>query len=235
MNNKYETLLRLVSDIYAVQDDDIQCEMAATLIMQSSEGLLSDEVSRKQYPSLWRHFDVCADCAREYQILVSLNRLETNNQLRQPEQIPPIPGREYSLTWAKIKEAIIKTFPTFTSTPDLVPQRSEGRLGLEPITIELESKKVYIDLLVDGNATIPKNYDLICTIETLDDADGILLEGTPVQLQRGLDETLIQEQTLDELGELAFINLAPGSYTLRFTLNRQEYVVTQIELPDPLF
>ncbi len=236
MSKEYNELRRLVNNIYVAQDDDIQCDKATTLMMQSAEATLPDEISRKQFPALWSHFEVCADCVREYTMLVRLAQLEAAAQLPQLKQFPPPPSKDHGRKWATVKDTIAKTMTGFAAMPEWAFRQHKGvpqGTGFEPVIIELETEKAQIELIADMNTLNHENYDLICTVEILDAAWNVFLEGTPIQLQQGVDGPIIQEETLDELGELAFANLAAGEYTLRLSLGGREYAVTNINLPAP--
>lgn len=227
-------LFRLINDIYMSQEDDIGfgCDAAAASMERCAEGLLSDEGSRAQYPKLWRHFHFCQDCADEYQMLMDIALLEAAGGLIKAKSLPPIPTEQrtgFSSWFQDAKEAISALFTGFTMQPATV--RRSTTLMVEPVEIELDEGNLILTFDVTANSKETQLRDMHCFVETEDEALEEILEFAPVWLQKGPDGPVIQEQALNDTGDVTFSFLSPGHYTFRLYLAKQEYVVENLVLP----
>ena len=81
MKEEEKRLIKMLQDVFATEEDEIQCDAASIQMIQSAEAQLSDEASQKRFPELWRHFRVCSDCRREYRMLNDMIHLEETGQL----------------------------------------------------------------------------------------------------------------------------------------------------------
>jgi hypothetical protein len=227
MHEEQDSLARLVQDVFATRDDEIQCEEAGILIARCADALLSDDESRRQYPALWHHFRFCPDCAQEYRMVLDLAQLEAAGQLERPAHIPPLPDGGGPALWARAKDALTALFPGFP--PTLVEAVTRGDAwGFEPVEVTLAQGELQIAFDVAPNERDADLRDLFCTVSA---ADPESLEGAPVWLQLGDEGPAVREKALDELGDVAFARLSPGRYALRLHLAGREYVVTGIVLP----
>jgi len=220
---------RLLDDIFATSYNELQCDMADTLMAKSTHDGLSDEESQRQYPLLWQHFQFCPDCAEEYRMLVTLTHLEMTGQLQKPSRIPPIPGVTKPSLIKQIKEIIAKQFPGFQPALTLAIERGSGSLDMEPVEIELDMNyAVQFDLTPDEENTIYRH--LYCTLLAEDDALVATNEGCSVWLQVS-DGGIVQEGAIDELGDFAFFHIKPDDYLIGLSLSGQEYVISNISVP----
>lgn len=239
MQTHYEGigLFRLINDIYMSQEDDIGfgCDAAAATMERCAESLLSDEESQAQYPKLWRHFHFCEDCRDEYQMLMDIAQLEAAGGLIEPKSIPPIPTEQptsFALWFQDAKEAIIAIFTGFPRQPATMRRsRNQSFEPVEPAEIELDEGNLILTFDVTANSKEPDLRELFCFVEKEDEALQETLEFAPVWLQQGPGGPVIQEQALNDKGNVTFSFLSPGPYTFRLYLAGQEYVVEKLVLP----
>jgi hypothetical protein len=114
MVNKQRGPQRLVQDIFATGDDEIQCDEAHSLIAACLDAALSDEQSQQQHPALWRHFRFCSDCTEEYRILMEVAAAERAGQLDRIVHVPPLPDGGKPPLWNRAKETIRASWPGLT-------------------------------------------------------------------------------------------------------------------------
>ena len=235
INHENNGLVALVVDIYAQQDNDISYDEAVVLMERCVKELLSDEQSKAQFPLLWRYFELYPDCYQEYQMLMDIARLEAAGQLSQPADIPPMPTEKPIRRWFEgVKDVISVFFSGFTIQESLVRRTGPHTREFEPVEMELEEGNLIItfDLANDTNSSteLPLRR-LHCFIETEEEALEERLEFTPVCLQQASSGVLVQEGTLNELGDVTFSSLPGGYYTFRLYLAGQEYVVEGLIIP----
>lgn len=235
INDENRGVFRLVHDIYAVQDDDIACDEAAIQMDRSTEELLSDEQSRLQFPLLWRHFRLCQDCMEEYQMLIEIARLEAAGGLKKPDKIPPRPREVQPLfDWSHLKDAITALFSGFTMPLQPAAVLRNTALTFEPVELELDDGNLIMTFDLVSNSTDSQLWDLHCWVESEEEAVEEMFEFAPVWLQRGAEGPVVQEQALNELGDVIFSFLSPDHYTFGLYLAGQEYIVHNLVLPERL-
>jgi hypothetical protein len=230
MSEEQDNLERLAQDIFATQSNEIQCEAAATLIARCAAALLADEEAQRQYPQLWRHFRFCSNCAEEYAMALELARLEAAGQWEQPDDAPPLPGGGSTPVWSWARDAIMGLFPGFTPEVAAAVRRGQD-WGFEPVEVNFDRDNLQFEFDVAVSEADNHLRNLFCTISTPDEALKAHFEGASVWLQADDEGPAVQEQMLDELGDVTFSHLPPGRYALRLHLARREYGVTGILLP----
>jgi len=229
MNEKPNGLTRLVRDVFDMRDDDIQCDQAAIQATHAADACLDDAESRRQYPGLWRHMQFCPDCAAEYRMALTLAHLEADGRLEPVSPIPPLPdpaGRPPF--WSQVKETLTARFPGFPVLTGAGARGVELRAGA-PVEVTLRlGLRVSFDSA--ANPRDPALCDLFCAVVADDPPLRATLEGAPIwlQLESG---AVVQEKSLNDVGDGAFYQLAPQRYTWRLYLADQEFVVSDILLP----
>lgn len=219
---------KLVEDIFSTRDDEMQCDEAGVQIARSADAGLSDKDSKKQYPALWQHFRFCPDCWAEYQMVKDLARLTAEGRLEQPSHIPPMPGEVYPP--ARVDRSIIP-FPGFS--PMVAATVARGTISIaEPIEIPMNTEGRCITLDVSVSEQDPHLRDLFCTVVEADPVQAERLEGSPVWLHKDHhDGAVIHEKTLNELGDVSFMDLPQGTYALRLHIGEQTHIIEDITLP----
>lgn len=236
MDHEQQQLAKLVTDIYATDPTEIHCETAGDLMVLSAEADLTEAESRQQYPALWRHFQVCADCRREYQMMVDLIQLERSTQMATLPVVPPAPMPTNNRSfWQAVGETMQTVFGGFDSALPAAVSRGES-LGVEPVTVLLADGLTTVEVDVEANERDAEQRDLFCHVERVDPATGdpvdeSALEATPIWLQVGDDGPILAEQALDDFGDTFFTALAPGGYTLWLRLRGQVYAVHRLLIP----
>lgn len=230
MNSEEQRLINMLQDVFATQENEIQCEAASTQMIQSAQAQLSDEVSQQRFPQLWQHFRVCSDCQREYRMMQDMIHLEETGQLEYPQSVPPVPTRNQSPRWS-LKDVISRIFPGFSPTLAPDPTRSNAvtsgeELNFEPVEISLDDQ-LSLEFSVDVSSTDSQLRNLYGIV----DKDGETFEGSPVWLHEGNDGPVVQETALDMFGDFSLMSITPGQYALRLKIERKTYVVLNIALP----
>ena len=222
-------LRKLLDDVQATTVNELQCDQAEILMAQSTHDGLSEEASKRQYPLLWQHFQFCPDCAEEYQMLVALTEMERSGELQRPLQIPPIPdGRKTSLL-NKIKETLTQQFPGFQPAVAIAVQRGGGSLEMEPVEVGLDDDyAILFDLTSDEEDAAYRH--LYGTLLVENDELLTACEGNPVWLQL-MDGKVIQEKSINELGDFVFSHINPGNYQIRLGFSSHEFIITDISVP----
>jgi hypothetical protein len=231
MAREEDKFKRLVEEIFATRDDEIQCREAEDLIARCSDALLADEEVRRQYPQLWHHLGLCPDCAEVFRGVMALARDEAEGHLPQPERRPPVPDEEESQMQQTPGETVSRLFAGFSSRMAAAVTRGETGI-VEPVTITFPEDGVSVTLDVAPAVSDPQRRDLYCTVTTEGDRPAQSPEGAPVWLQTAEYKTVVVEKTLDDLGDALFEGIAPGTYGLRLCLaGNKEYRIAQIEIP----
>lgn len=221
---------RLIEDIYATRDDEIQCTEAAHLIARSSDALLTDEEVRQRYPQLWHHLGLCPNCAEEYRAVMALARAEAEGRLPETEQIPPPPAEGESKMGYGAKDTIIRLFSGFSPLTAAALTRGEEPIA-EPTTIEFPADDISITLDVAPASSHPQRRDLYCTVTAERESLTEELEGAPIWLQISTDQSVVAEKVLDTFGDALFENLVPAVYDLRLFFAERELRISHIEIP----
>jgi hypothetical protein len=210
---------RLVEAVFAARLDDIQCDEAQVLIALSTAEAMPESESRQEYPALWRHLAVCADCAGEYAMTLMLAQLEAAGNLAVPAGVParPAPNRSTAPEFFGSFAPVI-----FSASGAAAGQPARGELAMtaaQELALIPERLNLWLDLLPhEGTAGL---HDLLCTVAAVDPEEQPLWEGSPAALF--LDQVPVLEKVVDDLGDVAFPGLKPGDYTLRLTLAGQPY------------
>ncbi len=211
----------LVDAVFAARFDDIQCDEAQLLIaLSTSEGLVDLE-SQQEYPSLWRHLDICADCAGEYRMTWLLAQLEAAGKLVVPAQVPARPGVSRSVPSDPGRLSAPVIFAGFGMATGTPARGQTEDAVVQEIMLIPDRLNLWLDLLPHEGG--PDLRDLLCTAAAVGEAEQLLWEGSPVALF--LEGALIMEKVLDDLGDVAFPGLKPGAYTLQLTLAGQLYTI----------
>lgn len=215
---------RLLHAIYQTAEVEIQCDAAQDLIARCADALLPEEKMAQEYPQLWQHLQVCANCAAEYALTLELARCEAAGELLRPASIPPVPTLEPERPfWERVAQVFRVAFPGFAPAA-WAAVRSGGPLPPEPASVTLGEATLELD--VAPNADDPAARDLLLTLDAADAA------GTPLALQAGdVAGLVVQEQTCDALGGVSFNGIAPGTYTIRVLWRGSEYRVQEILVP----
>jgi len=220
---------RMLDDIFATRDDELYCDAAQTLIARISDACLSDLEARQLYPELWHHFRFCVDCATEYALVQELTQREAAGQLRKPAHIHPRPVYFPTLT-ERLQNLRQRVFPGFT--PNVVAAVTRG---LEPteigcdILLEPGELTLTLDLLPNPDGATYR--DLYGTLASDTSTQTAEWEGAILWLVDATSENVLQERTLNELGEVTFEALRPGTYQLYLLLRGQTYQITDLTLP----
>lgn len=230
MGTEENRLKRLIKDIFATRDDEIQCRDAAELIARCSDALLTDEEVQRRYPQLWHHFGLCPDCAEEYRAVMALAREEAEGRLPQSQPLPPIPAESEALIQPDTKDTRALLFSGFSPAITVALTRGEEQI-VEPVTVTFPRDHVSITLDVAPAAYDPQRRDLYCTVTTESDGPAQSPEGAPIWLQVSEHQTVVAEQTLDDFGDALFEAIAPDTYDLRLYLAGKEYRIAQIDIP----
>ncbi len=127
------------------------------------------------------------------------------------------------------KEAIDTLFSGFTMQPAALHCTQSMALIYEPVEVELDELVITFD--VKPNKSDPQSRDLHCYVETEDETLEEMLEFAPAWLQQAPDGAVVQEQALNELGDVTFSFVSPGDYTFRLYLAGQEYTVENVVVP----
>jgi hypothetical protein len=231
MDKRNPGLHQLLQDVYATTDDELFCDGAATLMVRAAARPLSDAEMQQQYPQLQHHFRFCPACAAEFDILRDLMQAMESGELKPPATIPPTPDADQPTLWQQTRDAIMAIFPSFQ--PALATQVRHGgdTLAFDPVEVPLGGGTVIFTFDVAVAEDEPTQRNLFCTITVTGERLVERLEGTPIWLQTGIDGPAIQEQTVNELGDVSFSYISPGQYALRMELMGQAYVITQINVP----
>ncbi len=229
MNEKMRAVHELVAEIYATQPVELFCDQASVLIARAADSRLTDAELQKLYPDLWQHFNVCPNCTAVYDLTMELARTD---ELPSPEQIPPLPTRASAPNsfWQWFKESITTQFPGFQPAVSLAIQRGLDSLQMEPVSVDLGGD-FEISFDVTQHEADTSRRDLLCTLFVAGDSPIEQFEGCAVWLQQDDNNLILQEQTLDNLGDVMFTNIEPGKYNLLLHLAKQKYLITDVMLP----
>jgi hypothetical protein len=227
MGTEENRLQRLVEDVFATRDDEIQCREAADLIARCSDVPLTDAEVQRRYPQLWQHLGFCPDCAEDYRAVMALAREEAADRLPQTKPPPSVPAEAESPMQRETEETRVLLFPGFSLAITAAVTRGEEQV-VEPVTVTFPDDDVRITLDVAPAAVDPQHRDLYCTVAT---PEGYTPEGASIWLQTSEQQNVVAEQTLDDLGDALFEAIAPGTYDLRLYLAGKEYRIAQIDIP----
>lgn len=229
MTGKEQDISKFLQDIFAANDEEIQCSEAGTQMIQSANADLTQEASQARYPALWQHFRVCSDCAREYDLLLALTNLEATGKLEQPAHIPPPPDEGKPALWRRAKAAVTAVFPGFT--PELAAAVTRGHDPLfAPITVSVWNERLFVEFDVALHENDQQYRDLYITMTSEDEGLANLLDGIPLWLQVNDEGPAVYQEILLE-ADAVFRHVSPGTYTLRWQVAGQECAVTNVDLP----
>ncbi len=234
-------LRKLIRDSQAAQWDDIQCDQVSEQMRLAASDNLSVDESRQRFSAMWRHFDVCGDCAEEYELLMDLTRLDVGGGWGVPPSVPSLPsamkgGGGGSSLWERTRDAILFAFPGF-GLPSALAVRSAASLSgaaltdLEPVEIDLDNGRYKLDISVaPSEGGMAENADVVCMLIAEDEAFDFF-EGARLWLY-GPSDAAEWAATADDTSIAKFEEVARGQvYTLRLDWEGQQYVVTDLAIP----
>lgn len=232
MSSEPKIINQLVTNIYAARDNDISCDRSAILMTRCADALYSEEESKREYPELWRHLKVCADCAEEYKAIMEIALLEAAGKLEETALPIHFIRKEGVPIWDLAKGAVTAFFAGFApaTAPSFRPVRG-FQSNFKPIKTVMANGQLSVELEVKVNEENPQRLDLYCRLTTDDPALEDQFEGTVVWLQLSSMGTAIQVQTFDNLGDALFPAIEPDSYIVRWRLADQEYAIQDVKLP----
>lgn len=237
MDEREPNISRLVQNIFAAQPDDLHCDQAASQIGRCGAASLSDEAMQAQYPALWRHLQVCADCAEEYEMVMGFARQDRAAQGVRPVALPPRPVATELPLWEQAKQIFVTLLTRAGDALALPPSwqplalRSvRGELGVDPVEMVLPEAGVTL-LLEMVPHTDPAYRDLLCTVEPQSSSNVETLDGSPVWLQQDTEGPIVQEAMLNEHGDVTLEALLPGTYSLHLYLAGTGYLIRGITIP----
>lgn len=228
MNDK-EQLTRLVEDIFATRGDEVHGDTVEAQMILATEAQLADSDSQQRYPAMWHHFRFDPDAEREYRMMMELVQMEAAGELAQPARIPAPPPKDDFGFGQQIRNAVSAVFAGFAPATASALTRGES-MGVEPVEIEFADGAFVIEVDVDIAESSPELRDLFCRV-MIDDELANQLEAAPILLQTGAGGPILQEESLDELGDATFTNVEPGSYTIHLQLTDQQYTIENVTIP----
>lgn len=235
MSVEQQDLMRIVYRIYSSTPDDIQCDEAATQMMQCADLLLSDDDAQSAFPTLWRHFHVCVDCYREYRMLLEIMQYEAALLSTVTEDAAPgfaeHPVVKALITLPDTIRRLLDTaasvsFPGFTPMPANALRGSA--LTEKPVQVAFPAGLTLalnvLPGLMDSSLRL-----LTCEVLASDPEQSELAAGVVAQLFSETSGELEQEEEL--VGrQIAFDDLYTDRYTLLLMTDAQTYGVTGIDL-----
>ncbi|MCB9148114.1 MAG: hypothetical protein H6641_05085 [Caldilineaceae bacterium] len=236
MNPKQEAVMRIIRNIYAVQDDDIQCDVVAEQMVESADSLYSDEASQRQFPAMWRHFQLCADCYAEYRMLIELVEAEEaffspvdDNAAAGAAEYPAVKGLVAVPDAIRrlLDAALTISFPGFTPMPADVLRGAV--LAAKPVQITFPETGLQIELNVLPGLMDSAHRLLTCGVSASDLAQSKLNTRMVAQLFSETSGELEQEEEMVDR-QAAFDDLYEDRYTLLLLAETHTYGVTGIDL-----
>lgn len=225
MSNNKGDVQRLVIDTFSTDEAEIQCDEAAYHMSRAAHLDFSSDAIQLQFAALLKHLQLCTNCSAEFELLQSLASEDQGLAV----EVPPLPNNGRFPQWELAKNALNIRFPGFSSTLGEALTRGEA-LGLEPTAVSLPNTNISLEIDVDISETNPTQRDLFITLFN-DNPNAGSLEGSSLWLHQDINAPIIQEQTFDDLGDLSFRGLPPGSYALRLHISGQQYAISEINLP----
>jgi hypothetical protein len=213
MKEKGARARRLVEDVFATHDGEIQCVAAQTLMASCVVELLTDGQSRQRYPALWTHFRFCSNCAEDYQVLMAVARQEgdAGSQITPVPRRPETPGGDWveglGYLWQRLADThqvLVRLWGEAPSTPTFAPA-VKGRASDEPDVVRHltltpdDSGDLDLKIVVRRSQEAPGFYAL--TVRAQFRSRWQTLAGTTVVITADGWEA---ERTTDEHGEVVF-------------------------------
>ncbi|MCA9423355.1 MAG: hypothetical protein KDE50_01320 [Caldilineaceae bacterium] len=236
MNSKQEAVMRILRNVYTVQDDDIQCDIVAEQMMHSADALHSDEASQKQFPAMWRHFQLCVDCYNEYRLLMELVEAEAAHlatiggnttvelaELPAVKAITALPNAIRQL----LANAFTLSFPGFT--PMLANSLRGTVLTEKPIQVTFPETRLQVELNVLPGLMDSSHRLLTCEILASESEQSLFAADMVAQLWSETSGELEQEEEIVDK-RAAFDDLYADRYTLLLITDDQTYGVMGIDL-----
>jgi hypothetical protein len=194
MDPKGDRARRLVEDIFATRDDEIQCADARTLMASCAVELLADEQARQRYPALATHFRFCSNCAEDYRALMTVARQEAAGGV----SIPAAPARPTAsesnwvaglgFLWRRLAETgriVVRVFgeapPGSAFSPAVkssAPKLAEGDVVRQLTLTPDESGDLDLKAVVRRSQKEPRAYTLAVRVQFR--SRWQTLAGTPV-------------------------------------------------------
>ncbi len=228
MSKNNPRLNKMVQDVFAAEQAEIYCDQAINQIALAGRLDLSLPENAIQFRDLLKHLQLCSNCQAEFELSQQLlNQSDKDVQIN----IPPLPDNGRFPISELFKNLLNVEFPGFAPILGQALTRGE-ELGVEPTAISLPDTDLVLEIDVGINENNQSNRDLFITLmDEADDDNPTLGEGSSVWLHQDTQSPVIQEQIFDELGDLNFTNLSPGTYTIRLQINNQQFAISPIQLP----
>lgn len=226
MSNNKPTLDRLINDLFSTGHDEIYCDQATDLMALAAAVDLSEEANQDRFRHLIKHLQFCNNCREEFELVqqVALDTSSIN-----VIEIPNVPNNGRFPILEAVQNILTIQFPGFTPMLGQALTRGE-ELGFEPTAVSLPNTSVTLEIDVGVSEENQSHRDIFITLLN-DEATASFGEGSSIWLHQETSGPVIQEQAFDELGDLSFTNLQPGSYALLLNINNQHYAISPITLP----
>lgn len=223
-----QQIRRLGQDIFATDQNEIQCDEAMTQMVLAANSDLDEADLAQQFGGLLHHLHLCANCAAEFALLQEVTAADQAELNEIVAPAPPENGR--FPIWQLAKNALRLEFPGFAPTLGAALTRGEA-FGTEPAVLELPNSSLTVEFDVGIDETNAERRELLITIFADDPDVQEGLEGSSLWLYRSPAEPVIQEQTVNPLGDVMFKELMPDTYTLRLNLVEQQVAISSIVVP----
>ena len=227
MSNNKNEVTRLVNDTFATNESEIQCDEAVFQMAKAASLDINQAGMQQQFSSLLLHLQFCSNCEGEFDLLQELAQ-STQSDKATPTPSVPNNGRFPILQLAK--EALKLQFPGFAPVLGQALTRGE-ELGFEPTAVSLPNSSITLEFDVGVSEESHEQRDLFITLFHEEVAHQDLGEGSVLWLHQDINGPVIQEQSFDELGDLSFTNLPPGTYFLQLQIQSQHVTISAINLP----
>ncbi|MEZ4622825.1 MAG: hypothetical protein R2867_46015 [Caldilineaceae bacterium] len=218
----------LVADIQKTAHHEIYCDEAATQMILCANQQLTTTDAQARFPALFHHLDLCPDCAAEYELLLALQLPTQIDEADRPLEIPPLPAQFRPKTDTVLEKLIRIVFPGF------LPAATAGALrgnqaGFVPVVVSLGEERPTLELRIQSSPDDRELRTLACTLQSPTSMPSSFATAT-IALETS-DGDLLDEQQIDNDGELFFDELVPEHYALRLHLAGQTYLIESIEIP----
>ncbi len=223
---------RLERMIATAEDEAIHCNEASDIIMQCEAAQLSEAEMAQTYPLLAQHLLICPDCQMEYQGMMNMMRWEAAGNELPDSVVPPRPiaTNPMSRFLQKVTDTLEVMFTGFP-LQGVTPVVRSGKRGqvkkYKSVKLTLEAEDIRVDLSLRVTQQ-KERFELRAMIIPKAKAD---LEGLLVDLEMADAHRLVDQVESSKYGDVTFANLSSGKYTMRWQMEKREFVVTQIEIP----
>lgn len=242
-NNERENAARLLRDIFDTHDKVLmEDDMLLHQLIEATQTPLSDAELEEKFPDLWNHFRFDEEAMEAYRMVVELVEAEHSGALAKPAVMPPMPSLQRSTT-ATIDTLVDKIEQVksdfqnavellFTGFTPATVGALRGKILVEgPVAVEAPDGQFAIEFDLAESARDKKLRLLTCMFEPSNVEIENSLEGIAVELIAATTDA-IEQTALIEDGEVVFDELPLFQYSLRFTVNNQVFLVTDINLTE---